>query len=64
MALLDNGTQINIIMPGFIEHFSLDVGPLSDLIGRQVACIGPGECTHSTYWLCHHTGSSRQSPGL
>ena len=42
MALLDNGAQINAIMPGFIEHHSLDVGTLSDLIGRQATCIGLG----------------------
>ena len=34
MALLDNGVQINTIMPGFVENCSLDVGPLSDLVGR------------------------------
>ena len=33
MAFLDNGTQINIIMPGFIENHSLDIRPLSDLMG-------------------------------
>ena len=40
MALLDNGTQINTIMPEFVENHSLDVGPLSDLIGGGVICIG------------------------
>ena len=34
MALLENGTQINTIMPGFIENLSLVVGPLSDLVSR------------------------------
>ena len=34
MALLDNGAQINTIMLGFVENHSLDVGPLSDLVGR------------------------------
>ena len=34
MALLDNGMQINTITPGFIKNHSLDVGPLSDLVGR------------------------------
>ena len=42
MVLLDNGAQINTIMPGFVENHSLDVGPLSDLVGRQVTCIGLG----------------------
>ena len=34
MALLDNDAQINTIMLGFVENCSLDVGPLSDLVGR------------------------------
>ena len=33
MALLDNGTQINTIMPGFVENHTLDVRPLSDIVG-------------------------------
>ena len=40
MALLDNGAQINTIMLGFVENCSLEVGPLSDLVGRQVTCVG------------------------
>ena len=42
MALLDNGTQINTIIPGFVENHSLDAGPLSDLVGRLVTCVGLG----------------------
>ena len=42
MALQDNGTQFNTIMPGYVENHSLDIGPISDLIGRQVACVGLG----------------------
>ena len=42
MALLDNGVQINTIMPGYIENHSLDVRPLSDLIHSQVTCVGLG----------------------
>ena len=34
MALLNNGVQINTIMPGFIKNCSFDVGPLSDLVGK------------------------------
>ena len=42
MALLDNGAEINTITPDFIESCSLEVGPLSDLVGRWVACVGLG----------------------
>ena len=34
MALLDNGAQINTIMPNLVKRHSLEVGPLSDLVGR------------------------------
>ena len=34
MALLDNRAQINTITPNFVEECSLDIGPLSDLVGR------------------------------
>ena len=42
MDLIDNGMPINIIMPGFVENHSLDVGPLSDLVGGWVARVGLG----------------------
>ena len=42
MALLDNSAQINTIMPSFIETHSLEVRPLSDLVGRSVTCVGLG----------------------
>ena len=42
MALLDNSTQINTITPDFVKSCSLEVGPLSDLVGRWVVCIGLG----------------------
>ena len=42
MALLDNGTQINTITPGYVEKHSLDVRLISDLVGRQVTCVGLG----------------------
>ena len=48
MALLNNGVQINTIMPNFVERHSLEVGPLSDLIGRWVACVGLG---NALTWL-------------
>ena len=42
MALLNNGVQINTITSSFIEEHSLNVGPLTDLVGRWVACVGIG----------------------
>ena len=35
-------SQINTIMPSFIKTHSLEVGPLSDLVGRQATCVGMG----------------------
>ena len=42
MALLDNGTQINTIMPKYISDDSLQVGPITNLLGAKVTCIGLG----------------------
>ena len=42
MALLDNGAQINTIMPKYISDHSLQVGPITDLLGAKVACMGLG----------------------
>ena len=42
MALLDNGVQVNTITPRYIKEHSLQVGPISDLMGSKVACMGLG----------------------
>ena len=42
MAFLDNGVQINTITPNFIKECSLNIRLLSDLVGRQVTCVGLG----------------------
>ena len=42
MALLDNGAQINTIMPKYVSNHSLQVGPVTNLIGAKVACVGLG----------------------
>ena len=42
MALLDNGTQINTIMPNYVKDHSLEMGPITDLIGARVASVGLG----------------------
>ena len=42
MALLDNDMQINTIMPSYVKSHSLEMGLITDLIDRRVACIGLG----------------------
>ena len=45
MALLDNGAQINTIMPKYVIDHSLQVGPITDLIGANVTCVGLGNAS-------------------
>ena len=42
MALLDNGAQVNTITPKYVKEHSLPVGPITDLMGSKVTCIGLG----------------------
>ena len=42
MALLDNGAQINTIMPKYVSDHSLQVGPITNLLGAKVACMELG----------------------
>ena len=42
MALLDNGAQIYMVTPIFVEEHSFDVGPLTDLMARCITCVGLG----------------------
>ena len=42
MALLDNGAQINTIMPKYVSDHSLPVGLITDLLGAKVTCMGLG----------------------
>ena len=42
MAHLDNGVQVNTIMLRYISNHSLQVGPITDLMGSKVACMGLG----------------------
>ena len=43
MALLDNGVQINTIMPSYVKSHSLEMGPITNLIGRRATCVGLGK---------------------
>ena len=40
MALLDNGAQVNTIMPRYVSEHSLQVGPITNLMGSKVTCVG------------------------
>ena len=42
MALLDKGVQVNNIMLRYVKEHSLQVGPITDLIGSKVTCVGLG----------------------
>ena len=42
MAYLDNGTQVNTITPRYVSDHSLQVVPITDLMGSKVACVGLG----------------------
>ena len=42
MALLDNGAQINTIMPNYVSDHSLQMGPIINLLGAKVTCVGLG----------------------
>ena len=42
MALLDNGVQVNTITPRYVKERSLLVGPITNLMGAKVACVGLG----------------------
>ena len=42
IALLDNGTQINTITPKYISDHTLQMGPITNLLGAKVTCIGLG----------------------
>ena len=46
MTLLDNGTQINTIMPKYVSDHSLQMGLIINLLGAEVACVGLGN-THT-----------------
>ena len=42
IALLDNGVQINTITPKYVSDNSLQMGPITNLLGAKVTCIGLG----------------------
>ena len=42
MAPLDNSAQVNTITPRYVSNHPLQVGPITNLMGSKVACVGLG----------------------
>ena len=42
MALQDNGAQVNTITLRYVNEHLLQVGPITDIMGSKVACMGLG----------------------
>ena len=42
IELLDNGVQINTITLKYVSDHSLQMGPITNLLGAKVACVGLG----------------------
>ena len=42
MVLLDNGTQVNTITLRYVSDHSIQVRPITDLMGSKVARVGLG----------------------
>ena len=42
MALLDNGAHINTIIPKYVSDHALQMGPITDILGAKVTCMGLG----------------------
>ena len=64
MALLDNGTQINTIMPKYVSDHSLQMGPITNLLWAKVSCIGLGNAYMRPFGYVIIQVSSRWSSGL
>ena len=41
-AVLDNDLQINTITPNYVKNHWMEMGPITDLIGTRVTCMGLG----------------------
>ena len=64
MALLDNGAQVNTITPRYVNEHSLQVGPITDLMGSKVTCMGLGNAYTRPLGYCSDPGSGGWSLGL
>ena len=42
MALLNNSAQVKTITPRYVNEHLLQMGPITDLMGSKVACVGLG----------------------
>ena len=63
-GLLNNGSTINAVTPGFITAHHLDVSPLSNLVYGMVGINGFWRINLSTLGPCYHKGSGRRDARL
>ena len=64
MALLDNGVQVNTITLRYVNEQSLQVGPITDLMGSKVDCVGLGNVYTRPLGYDSDLGSGGWSLGL
>ena len=54
-ALVDSGSQVNTIMPTFMQHYGFPVLPLEDLVNHPLNLIGlGGKCTSPLGFIILH----------
>ena len=63
-AVLDSGSNMNVVTTEFVKASPLDVGPLSNLVDGTLKINWVWEIVFPTLGLCHHKGSGRRGKGL
>ena len=54
-ALVDSGSQVNTIMPAFMQHYGFPVLPLEDLVDHLLNLVGlGGKCTSLLRFIILH----------
>ena len=64
MALLDNRAQVITITLRYVNEHSLQVGPVTDLMGSKVTCMGLGNAYNRPLGYVVIQGSDGWSLGL
>ena len=57
-ALADSGSQVNTIMPTFVQQCGFPVLPLIDLVNHLLNLVGLGGKWEKSTWVCYpaHAG--------